>query len=128
METSESQQKMTNPSTVTKTKSSGRVAAGKRLAEFNKLNKVQKQKMKKGTDQETKTMTAPPQKETSSNTNKSYINYVVFGGGLAALVVGAYFYKQKKCPQKKEPVKAEKEESIPSQKIPCKNIDPFYME
>ena len=96
--------------TVTKPKSPGRVAAGKKLAEYNRRNKEQKQKMLIG-EQQTKmpespvsvtsekpvTLLTPAKPETSDpypskTDNSSYINYV-FLGGLAVVSLG-YLYKR----------------------------------
>ena len=114
---------------VTKQKSPGRVAAGKKLAEYNKRNKEQKQKIKEEPEQEIK---EPEQikeveqiKESEeTETSNPYINYI-FLGGLGLLSFG-YIYKkflQVKKVEPKEEVKTKEDKPV----VKC-NKDPFYME
>ena len=129
MESTPVTQPKTNPSTVTKTKNPGREAAGKKLVEHNKRNKVQKQNINKQTEQNTKTpVTLSERKETSSDEKSSCINYVIFGVGVAVVAAAGYLYKTYKqkhtCPRREEPVKAKKAEEISSRRI----VDVFEME
>ena len=119
--------------TVTKSKSPGRVAAGKKLAEYNKRNKELKQSMMKQTkttiQQPTQTASSQPSK---TNETQSYTNYILLGG-LAAVVVGGYLYKiyvpKHKCIQRQpesQPSEPAKEVNTP-EKTPS-GCDPFIME
>ena len=74
MESTPVTQPETNPSTVTKTKNPGRIAAGKKLVEHNKQNKDRKQNIKKKTEEkESTSVTLSEPKETSSDAKSSYI-------------------------------------------------------
>ena len=131
MESTPVTQPETNPSTVTKTKNPGRIAAGKKLVEHNKQNKVQKQNIKKKTEEkESTSVTLSEPKETSSDAKSSYITYVIFGVGIAAAVAAKYLYKIYKpnhtCPPRAEPAKAKKAEEISSRRIVVKDL--FEME
>ena len=129
MESTPVTQPETNPSTVTKTKNPGRIAAGKKLVEHNKQNKDRKQNIKKKTEEkESTSVTLSEPKETSSDAKSSYITYVLFGVGIAAAVAAKiYLYKiYKPNPPRAEPVKAKKAEEISSRRIVVKDL--FEME
>ena len=120
----------TNPSTVTKAKNPARVQTGKRLVEYNRRNKAQKQNINKQTEQETKPpVTLSESKETTSDANSSWRNYVIVGAGITVAAAVGYLYKAYKpkhtCPRKKEPAKTKPEE-IPSRRIVVTDL--FEME
>ena len=110
---------MEEPKTiVTKQKNPNRVAAGKRLAEYNKRNKEEKQKMKEVTD----TPQEATPKEVTKETEETNTPYYIFLGGLGLLSFG-YIYKKFLQPKQVKPKEPEKTKEVNE----CAK-DPFIME
>ena len=80
---------------VTKSKNEGRVAAGKRLVEWNRKNKENLVKNKEQVESSDPTRDAGDQQEPQSQTST-----VVYGGALAIVVIGValYVYRKKPAP------------------------------
>ena len=81
---------------VTKSKNEGRVAAGKRLVEWNRKNKENLVKNKEQVESSDPTRDAGDQQEPQSQTST-----VVYGGALAIVVVigvALYVYRKKPAP------------------------------
>ena len=111
---------MEEPKTiVTKQKNPNRVAAGKRVAEYNKRNKEQKQKMKEVTPKED-----IPKEVTKEETNTPYY---IFLGGLGLLSFG-YIYKKFLQPKQEKVMNPKEPEKTKEEEPKVNKCDPFIME
>ena len=123
---------------VTKQKHPGRIAAGKKLAEFNrqkKLNKLAKEKLVKGEEEQ--------QVKTSNYTvvvkeDQSDLKYKIAGAVVLVAGIGwfasKFLYKQHTCPKAKQQTKQQtelEEVNIKTNKqvtSKSSNPDPFIMQ
>lgn len=129
---------MTPPVIKVTTKNPGRVAAGKRLAEYNrqkKLNKLSKEKLINQEETPATPLVMPAeQKESQSNTLSQKLDFKTLGV-IVLIAVGGYLaYKYtrasppKPTKQSGEPnTKTEETKSRPQRSVKCPS-DPFLMQ
>ena len=125
-----------NPQLSKVTKNQGRVAAGKRLAEWNKqkqMNKEAKEKLINKSEDLKGLDTSHSNSVSSVNYVSSVMDYktlaiVIIGGGLVVLYNKYKVNKSQKPKSKSEELSANNKSSAEEQLPPKSVQDPFYME